>query len=172
MQKTAVISDCGKYRYLLRRVWGDGKTCVFVMLNPSTADDKVDDPTIRRCINFAKREGCGSLTVLNLYALRTKDPKVLKARGYPVGERNDNMFGVYAANAVGQPSLVIAAWGAHARTWRVGQVMKMFHDADVPVYALGLTKDGSPRHPLYMASDTPLIPFNQMAVVESEKGRK
>ena len=78
---SAVLSECGLYRYRLDRRWADGPTCGFIMLNPSTADAEVDDPTIRRCIGFAKREACGALIVVNIYPLRATKPADLWAKG-------------------------------------------------------------------------------------------
>ena len=89
MKKGATISECGLYRYSLTRVWDDVlPMCIFVMLNPSTADADIDDPTIRRCINFAKREGCGSLMVVNLFAYRATSPADMKAAVDPIGSGN------------------------------------------------------------------------------------
>ena len=147
---SAVISTDEKYRYLLRREFGGyGRTCVFVMLNPSTADADEDDPTIRRCNSFARRENCSALEVVNLYAYRSTDPKQLWQVFDPVGPENDR----YIREAVANADVVIAAWGAHAKRMRARVVDRMIPGA----FALGFTKQGSPKHPLYIKADAPLI---------------
>lgn len=152
-QSSAVISPCGQYRYMLGRRWGAGPACVFVMLNPSTADAEQDDPTIRRCIGFAKREGCGGLVVVNLYAFRATDPKGLLTATDPVGSEND----AYIAGALSMPErIVVAAWGAGDRMRRAKTVLARHPGRFV---CLGLSKDGHPRHPLYIKRDQPLFPF-------------
>lgn len=166
-KNTANFSKCNKFRYTLTRQWSEERECVFIMLNPSTADAEKDDPTIRRCVDFAKREGCGSLAVLNLYAFRTAYPKELKAAGYPIAPPdmtygiqnfNDHVIEIITAH---KNKLVIAAWGANAQLERALDVMNLLTDR--PVYALGLTKYKIPRHPLYLKKDAPLIPFNAAA---------
>lgn len=143
----AVFSPCRRYRYLLWRVWRPGdKLVAFIGLNPSTADETANDPTVRRCIGFAERWGYGGLVMLNLFAFRATDPKVMKAEPEPVGPENDQAIW-NAAMAVDQ---VIAAWGTHGehqgRDKRVrGQLQNL--------YCLGTTKDGHPRHPLYLPND-------------------
>lgn len=159
--KAARISDCGLYRYGLVRRWSDEPALRFVMLNPSTADAKLDDPTIRRCIGFAKREGYGALIVLNLYAYRATDPKALLSCGDPVGPGNDNMLRAHLRSSVGVGRPVIAAWGANAKADRVGQVLDLCPGVDWR--CLGTTKDGHPRHPLYVRGDQALVPFGRPA---------
>ena len=88
MKSDAVISDCGKYRYRLTRKWGYGRPCGFIMLNPSTADALHDDPTIRRCVGFAKAWGCGALIVVNLFAVRATSPREMMRADDPVGPEN------------------------------------------------------------------------------------
>lgn len=156
--KHALLSDDGLYRYALWRVWGTRRTLRFVMLNPSTADATVDDPTIRRCIGFARREGYDSLTVLNLYAYRATDPKALLTCSDAVGPYNDlHLCGHLAeASMAGEP--VVAAWGANAQPDRVRDVLALT-EHKVDWRCLGTTKDGHPRHPLYVRGDQPLVPF-------------
>lgn len=156
----AVISADSVYRYWLHRSWGEGEDRVgdgatFVMLNPSTADATLDDPTIRRCIGFAKAWGCVRLRVVNLYALRSTDPKGLWSHPDPVGPEND-MWIEHALRVTNGP--VVAAWGANAKPDRVKHVMKL--PGMDRVQHLGLTKAGAPRHPLYLRADSPLAPFN------------
>lgn len=150
----AVISDCGQYRYKLTREWGSGPTCVFIMLNPSTADASEDDPTIRRCISFARREGCGGLTVMNLFAYRATSPDDMMRAVDPVGPQNDEYLrSVLVANY----SPIIAGWGAHGKFMsRDKAVSALLGDK---LECLGTTKTGQPRHPLYIRSDAPRLPW-------------
>lgn len=154
MRTSAVLSDCGKYRYRLDRQWGDGPNMTFVMLNPSTADATQDDPTIRRCIGFAKRYSCGSLTVVNLFAYRATEPdELLRCPVDVVGPGNFETL-----REVGQRSnaIVVAAWGSHgaATPLAVGNALAALRR---PLECLGVTKSGAPRHPLYVRGDAPLI---------------
>jgi len=152
---SAVLSDCGLYRYRLDRRWGDGPTCGFIMLNPSTADADLDDPTIRRCIGFAKREGCGSLMVGNLFAFRATNPEDMADADDPDGPENRHFLENMAEHADGP---LIAAWGAHwmARDTVSHWVCQTFGHR---LMCLGKTKSGAPRHPLYVKGDAPLVPF-------------
>lgn len=155
MIASAVLSPCGRYRYRLRRTWDTGVQVLgFVMLNPSTADATTDDPTIRRCIGFARDWGFGGLAVANLYAYRATKPADLWLAEDPVGPENDeHLAALFTASDVG---MVVAAWGANARPDRVTEVSAL--PGAVTLHALGLTKDGAPRHPLYMpktATPTP-----------------
>lgn len=155
ISRTAVISDDGLYRYKLTRTW-DAATehRLFVMLNPSTADADIDDPTIRRCMGFARRDGFGGIVVLNLYAFRATDPKQLKSAIDPVGPENDETLRRELVFAWRNGHKPIAAWGANAELERVEDVRDL---SFVDWYALGLTKSGQPRHPLYLPGDAPLI---------------
>jgi hypothetical protein len=149
---SAYLSEDGLYRYSLTRDFGtlDGEgICTFVMLNPSTADATQDDPTIRRCIRFAREWGFDRLKVVNLYALRATDPKQLWLADDPVGPENDHVLSL----AFGSSALTIAAWGATARQTRVAEIMSW---PMRPHLCLGLTKDGHPRHPLYLRADAKL----------------
>lgn len=151
---SAVISDSGTYRYRLTRIWDESKPVMaWVMLNPSTADGSTDDPTIRRCINFAKAWGYGGITVVNLYALRATDPKELWQHHDPVGPDNDAELAKIAENH----SLIVLAWGANANTDRTGVVLRILsraYDLCNKLAVLGWTKGGEPRHPLYVRADT------------------
>ena len=147
----AIISDCGTYRYRLWRRWDAGPACVFIMLNPSTADATNDDPTIRRCIGFAKREGCGSLEVVNLFAFRATSPADLKKAEDPVGPENDSYLQQAMFYAKGT---VIAAWGAHGSYLNRDKDVRQL--LDEPLKCLGMTKTNAPKHPLYIKADQPL----------------
>lgn len=153
-QADAVISDCGRYRYRLTRRWGDGPTCGFIMLNPSTADAEADDPTIRRCTSFAKREGCGGLVVVNLYAFRATKPADLWALD-PTERVGGPQAKIEFHRAIREAEIMIAAWGAdtkQAERWIVQRY-------GPHLQCLGKTKEGHPRHPLYVRGDTPLVPL-------------
>ncbi len=154
MSGDAIISPCGLYRYTLHRTIPSAlrwvRPCLFIMLNPSVADASQDDPTIRRCIGFATEGGCTSLTVVNLFALRATDPSELAKAADPVGPDNDRHIHEQIEKHR-QIGFVIAAWGAHPmappRAWSLSGFFK-----DSGVQSLALTKDGWPRHPLYLSS--------------------
>jgi len=154
---TAVLSPCGTYRYRLVRRWAEGPTCGFVMLNPSTADAEKDDPTIRRCLAFARREDCGGLIVVNLFALRSTSPAALYSHPYPHGPAEVAETSQAIAEMDGP---AICAWGAHAAAVSQASLMLDMIRANgkVPM-CLGKTKDGHPRHPLYVKADAPLVPL-------------
>lgn len=155
MMNGARISACGQYRYTLTRYWADGPMACWIMLNPSTADANLDDPTIRRCIGFSKREGCGSLVVVNLFALRSTDPTALKSHPFPMGPEWREHFDNALEHTDG---LVIAAWGAQPGTEvQTVTVRGILREAGREAFCLGKTKDGSPRHPLYVKGDAPLV---------------
>jgi len=152
----AHFSDCGLYRYLLTREFGDDSTCLFVMLNPSTADAEQDDPTIRRCISFAKREGFGRLEIVNLYAFRSSSPSILFAAIDPVGPANDHEIEV----ALDRADSVVVAWGNHAEQERVNKVVGLIKRSCKVSNCFGLTKLCQPRHPLYLKADADLVPLS------------
>lgn len=158
VERSAVVSSDKRYRYTLTRRWDSGPIAAFVMLNPSTADMHVDDPTIRRCVRFAQREKCGQLIVVNLFAWRATNPKILPGIFDPVGYENDSWLnGVFRYEAV---AVVIAAWGASAfARKRADEVCEMAKAADRSLHCLGRTKGGAPRHPLYVRADVPLEKF-------------
>lgn len=154
----SAFSADGAYRYQLVRRWSPGPVMTWVMLNPSTADAAVDDPTVRRCIRFARAAGCGALTVVNLYAWRARDPRELKAVTDPVGPDND----AWIARAAGRDGSgpVVAAWGAHTDPGRVRRVLGLL--AGRRVLCLGVTVSGQPRHPLYVEAGTRLRLLNRL----------
>jgi len=161
-EPTAVISACGKYRYLLTRpVSRRPQAVTFILLNPSTADATRDDPTIRRCIGFAQRWGCGQLVVLNLFGVRATDPADLKRAADPVGPKDEAWFArVSRKKAHGGDWLVVCGWGVHGS--HLGQdstVLGWLAAFGVKPVALGTTRDGHPRHPLYMPYTAELAPF-------------
>jgi hypothetical protein len=146
-RRDAAFSRCGTYRYALWRDWDEGApTVLFIALNPSTADHRRDDPTIRRCMGFARDWGFGRLVVANLFAYRTSEPARLRLADAPIGPRNDRWLGRLASDA----SLVLAAWGIHGDYLdRAEQVRSRLPG----LHCLGTTMGGSPRHPLYVRRD-------------------
>ncbi|HPG94993.1 MAG TPA: DUF1643 domain-containing protein [Dokdonella sp.] len=151
-ESSAVLSDCGHYRYsLTRRVNSNRHTwCVFVMLNPSTADATADDPTIRACTEFARRWECGWLQVVNLFAWRATDPRELDAVTDPIGPLNLQ----HMEDAVRNGDIVVFAWGANGGA--IGRSAGISLGRRFVAHHLGRNKDGSPRHPLYVKRSTPL----------------
>jgi hypothetical protein len=152
----AVLSPCRLYRYTLTRVWEPALpvTC-WVMLNPSTADAGTDDPTIRRCVNFSHGWGHGGIVVVNLYALRATDPRELLKVADPVGPENDQAIEDACAG-----NFTVVAWGAKAKRDRVKRVKGLLFDTALDVGCLGLTKEGHPRHPLYVPAAQALQKFS------------
>lgn len=154
LERDAVFSECGRYRYLLRRTWDHGKPrALFVMLNPSTANAKDDDPTIRSCVRLMRALGYGSIEVVNLFGLITPDPSELFKSDAPIGPNNERA--VHAA--IVRCDVVIFAWGAFPAAERKSQFFREWVKAYRPaVYCLGKTKSGAPKHPLYIKSGTSL----------------
>lgn len=153
----AKLSQDGAYRYVLGRRWGNSRYVWWVMLNPSTADAREDDATIRRCMSFAGAWGCGGICVLNLYALRATDPRELDRHHNPVGPENDACLMRAFGYASARGEHVVAGWGANpAAEGRALRVRALAASAEVELRCLGRTKDGAPRHPLYLPSDSVL----------------
>ncbi|MBN2907500.1 MAG: DUF1643 domain-containing protein [Rhodobacteraceae bacterium] len=145
----AVYSDCEAYRYLLTRTWdAHGRKALFVMLNPSTATEVQNDPTVERCERRARALGFGAFRVTNIFAFRATDPRVMRAAPDPVGPQNDAAIRDSATWA----DQIICAWGTHgAHLDRGPAVAALLRRTGRPLWHLGLTKDGHPRHPLYIA---------------------
>jgi hypothetical protein len=177
IHSSAKFSSCRRYRYSLSRAWNlDLPTIVFVGLNPSTADEHVDDATVRRCLGFARNWNYGGLVLVNLFAYRSTDPSALRQAEDPIGPLNDESI----ASCCRSASRVVVAWGIHGDCHR--------RDRDVlsllsRPYCLGLTRNGAPKHPLYLAADTRLrlfrrnvaaatIPLNIGKVYAEEKERR
>lgn len=164
-QGRASFSPCGRYRYQLRRYVGPWeRACVFVMLNPSTADAEADDPTIRRCKTFAADWRCGQLVVVNLFAWRATQPSELASVADPVGPENDRAIAAAIDLAMHRGplgiGLVVAAWGADgSRHGRAASVIKAMRAKGALPQCLGVTASGQPRHPLYLAGASSLLPF-------------
>lgn len=151
--KSATLSPCRKYRYSLFRWWDKSKPYVlFIGLNPSTADETEDDPTIRRCIGFAKKFGFGGICMANLFAFRATDPAVMKMEVDPVGPDNDEWLKKLASEA----NQVVASWGIN------GTHLDRNHEVKglIPsMMCLGETMEGHPKHPLYLPKETELQVF-------------
>ena len=151
----AIFSDCRTWRYALWRRWDLGLSCdmvAFVGLNPSAADESIDDPTIRRCKNFAKKWGFDGMYMLNAYAFRATDPSDMKAAADPVGPKNDQLLRHYGSEV----NAIVACWGAHCELTREVVVCQMIGKL---VMSLGITKQGRPKHPLYLRADSKPEPF-------------
>lgn len=146
---TAIYSDCENYRYSLTRIWDPaGRKALFVMLNPSTATEVQNDPTVERCERRARALGFGAFQVTNIFAWRDTDPRKMRAAADPVGPENNNAI----LNGVVWADQVIAAWGTHgAHLGRGPAVESLLRGTGQPLFHLGLTKDGHPKHPLYIA---------------------
>ncbi len=156
MEKKAILSDDGRYRYWLERRWDLRPPMAWCMLNPSTADAYKDDPTIRRCMAFAEREGFGGIIVVNLMAFRATEPSVCLAQADPYGPENEYYL-AQAAQKSGRG--IVCAWGAHGTRQMANVAVKAF--GDVELWCLGVTKSGEPRHPLYLAESTPFTRWNR-----------
>lgn len=148
---TAIYSPCERYRYSLNRTWGDcGNSVLFVMLNPSTATEYQNDPTVERCERRARAMGFVSFCVTNIFAFRATDPKVMRAQTDPAGPGNDAAI-LEAARAADR---IICAWGSHgAHLDRGREVAGLLRATGRPLWHLGLTLAGQPKHPLYIGYD-------------------
>ncbi|MBR1088768.1 DUF1643 domain-containing protein [Bradyrhizobium manausense] len=149
---SAIISACGTYRYELRRIWNDSKPpCVLGMLNPSTADAEIDDPTITRCVRRAAASGFGSLIVWNLGAGRATDPKVWKQMRDPIGPQNSMHIRRILVECRERKGLALVGWGAHGSHMGCAEIaIAIANEVGVILHCLGVTKDGQPKHPLYV----------------------
>lgn len=142
----AIFSPCETWRYTLTRRWAEGSTVNFICLNPSTATATVDDPTIRRCIAYAKAWGYAALEVTNIFAYRSTSPKILSYLQDPIGPENNHYLELKATEA----KTVVVAWGVHGSiNNRYSEVLRLLRSFDL--FCLKWTKDGSPSHPLYLA---------------------
>ncbi|QLB13932.1 hypothetical protein A6A11_07615 [Bisgaardia hudsonensis] len=146
MEKGAIFSECGNYRYLLWRIWDiDKPNVMFIGLNPSTADETIDDNTITRCINFAKQAGFGGVYMVNLFAYRSTDKSVLYQMNDPIGHDNDK----YINSVLDKVDKVVACWGNDGQYLdRSQHIYNLIPD----LYCLKVNKNGEPAHPLYLSS--------------------
>lgn len=145
---TAIYSDCERYRYSLTRVWdAAGRRVMFVMLNPSTATEVQNDPTVERCERRARHLGYGAFRVTNIFAYRATDPRDMRAAADPVGPENDAAI----AEGADWADDIIAAWGVHGEhRLRGAEIGDMLRQQATPLFHLGLSKAGHPKHPLYL----------------------
>lgn len=161
---TAHISPCARYRYRLGRRWGKGAPLLFIMLNPSTANAYIDDPTIRRCKGFANSHGFNAIDVVNLYSFRTPSPDelMLVHAHYRNGPESDQ----HIIEALDTAGLVCCAWGSRVHQidrmglGRVGQILDWIRVAKKPPHALGFDKQGTPRHPLMLPKECKLVEWS------------
>lgn len=154
----ATLSPCRKYRYCLWREWDSSKgTCVFIGLNPSTGNEKENDATITRCINFAKKWGYGRLEMVNLFGFRAREPNDMKKAVDPVGPDNDEILLKHSQSA----SLVVAAWSNdgiyNGRNIEVIELLK-----DIPLKCFKITEKNQPIHPLYQKNDASLKAYTRL----------
>ena len=151
MRSEALFSRCRLYRYTLWRVWDQNRPYVaFIGLNPSTADEVRNDPTVRRCIGYAQDWKFGGMCMLNIFAYRATDPKVMFDHPTPVGPRNDH----WIRKVTQEAGLVVAAWGNHGQ--HLSRSARIMTIATVPMKCLGVTGAGMPKHPLYVRKDVML----------------
>ena len=165
--KSAIISDCKRYRYLLTRTWdAEGPVLVYVMLNPSRADAAINDPTVLKCIAIAKSNGYGGIRVLNLFALRATDHRWLGESADPVGPDNDRHLAEQTAGMA-----VVCAWGSRKKFAsprmldRPEIVLRILEKAATSISCLRLNGN-DPGHPLYLPGDTKLIPYREVCHAE------
>ncbi len=161
MRRSAHVD--GDYRYTLDRHWGADETSQnilhLVMLNPSIADGLSDDPTIRRCIGYAQAVGLDGLRVINLFALRSTDPRGLRTHSDPIGPRNDEILTQCMRTLTG--NFMVAAWGADKfAIERAKAVHAMAASRSITLKCWGKTKDGHPGHPLYLRRTAELVDWN------------
>lgn len=153
---TAVYSDCQRYRYTLTRIWQPkGRKALFIMLNPSTATEVQNDPTVERCERRARALGFGAFRVTNIFAWRDTDPRAMRAATDPVGPENDAAI----LQSCPWADQIICAWGTHgAHLDRGPKITELLRATGRPLYHLGLSKAGHPKHPLYISyAQTPRL---------------
>jgi hypothetical protein len=157
--KNALFSPCRKWRYSLHRTWDQDKPfCAFVGLNPSTADESKNDPTVTRCIRFSKDWGFGGFVMVNLFGWRSTDPAGLLSADDPIGQENDLVL----VDTHGKSGMTVAAWGVNGNLrGRDREVLSMLKKAvaNKTISCLGLTAGGFPRHPLYVPACKVLEPY-------------
>jgi hypothetical protein len=154
LENDAVISDCGKYRYMLRRTWDHARPrLLYIMLNPSTADAKKDDATIRSCVRLASGLGYGSMEVVNVFGYRATKPTELLTVAEPCGLQNED----HVRRALGRCDIPVCAWGAWPPAQEASIYIRNAIRAERPAaFCFGKTASGAPKHPLYIKSGTPL----------------
>lgn len=163
----AVYSDCERYRYVLTRVWDEAAPrLTYVMLNPSTATEVQNDPTIERCERRARALGYGGIKITNIFAWRDTDPKKLKQAKEPVGPENDALV----AEAAAWADLTLCGWGAHGdHRGRGAEIAAVLRATGRPLATLGTSKAGHPRHPLYISYQTQPTPWDGVIRPEEQE---
>lgn len=158
VDSSAAYSGCETYRYFLARVWDTSLPSInFLMLNPSTADERRNDPTIERCERRARQMSFGAFVITNIFAFRATDPRDLRAAARPEGPRNKQVLLEEATKA----DTLLAAWGAHGEHLGQGsRTIDMLLNRGIRLYHLGRTKKGQPRHPLYVPYSTRPRPWD------------
>lgn len=162
VDRITILSPDRRYRYTLWREWGIGTLpllnhqesadsyCNFICLNPSTADETKDDPTIRRCVGFAKQWGYGAFVMTNLFAWRETSPKLMKKTAFPIGDDNDMWLLRIASGA----SKIITAWGKDGEYLNRGAIVRaMLKQNGLHPCHLGVCQNGEPKHPLYLSKN-------------------
>jgi hypothetical protein len=165
--KGAIFSSCRTWRYSLVRTWNPGRPpAMFIGLNPSTATETVDDPTVRRCIGYARAWGFGRLIMTNAFAYRSTDPtKLTQVKlSEAVGPKNNAYLKALAwatsLGELGHAGVVVVAWGNHGALFgRDQEVRRVLDEAGVVPQCLGLNGTGQPKHPLYLRRDAELVPY-------------
>jgi len=154
----AEYSDCEKFRYTLTRVWDEqGAKALFVMLNPSTATEIQNDPTVERCERRARTMGFGAFRVCNIFAYRATDPRDMRAVPDPIGPLNDEAI----SNSAPWADKIICAWGTHGAHLERGPAVEvLLRQTGLQLYHLGLSKAGHPKHPLYISYETKPITWD------------
>ena len=152
IRSSALYSPCGTYRYALTRIWDAlAPKLLFIMLNPSTATELKNDPTIERCERRAKALGYGSFCACNLFAYRATDPRDLKKAKDPIGPDNLAQLMIAARGS----DAILCAWGTHGSYMGMGPAIQILLVSEgFALYHLGLSKDGHPKHPLYIGYRT------------------
>ena len=155
----AIYSDSEKHRYVLNRVWDvEGKCMLFVGLNPSTATEVANDPTVARVINYAKRENFGSAVVCNIFSYRATLPSDMRLFQDPIGKENDKHILEESEKA----DIILLGWGNHASFLDRGKsVLKLLQPYREKLYCLGFTKSLEPKHPLYLRKDAKFETLNK-----------
>ncbi len=155
-KQAATLDPSGRYRYSLERQWdASAPRLACILLNPSTADATRDDPTLRRCLGFARSWGYGALEVVNLFAYRATHPRQLRQVPDPIGPENDR----YLLAARGRAQTLWVAWGNAGSLYNRDRAVLCLLSQPGECFCLGLTRCGQPRHPLYVRGDAGLTPF-------------
>jgi hypothetical protein len=156
ISKYAMLSPCLQYRFALSRAWKPNARVIgFILLNPSTADDKIDDPTVKKLIDFAKYNGFGGFLLANIFSLRSPDPKSLRAHRDPIGPSND----YWIQQVIRWSEQVICGWGNHGTYRQRGKEVKLLIPR-AKRFVFGFNNGGQPTHPLYLSPTKRFLPWH------------